>query len=47
MLPIGLNPAIDAGDNLACSATDQRGFSRPVDKYGAGATCDIGAVEVQ
>jgi hypothetical protein len=38
----GVSPAIDAGDNAACPATDQRGFSRP-----AGAACDIGAYEVQ
>lgn len=38
----GVSPAIDAGDDAACPATDQRGFSRP-----AGAACDIGAYEVQ
>lgn len=34
--------AIDAGDNTACPATDQRGISRP-----QGAACDIGAFEVE
>jgi hypothetical protein len=34
------SPAIDAGDNTACPATDQRGVTRPL-----GAACDIGAYE--
>jgi hypothetical protein len=34
------SPAINAGSNSACPATDQRGVSRP-----QGANCDIGAVE--
>ncbi|MFQ5879453.1 MAG: choice-of-anchor Q domain-containing protein [Dehalococcoidia bacterium] len=34
------SPAIDAGDNAACPATDQRGIARP-----QGAACDIGAYE--
>jgi predicted outer membrane repeat protein len=34
------SPAIDAGDNAACPATDQRGVSRP-----QGAGCDTGAFE--
>jgi CSLREA domain-containing protein/uncharacterized repeat protein (TIGR01451 family) len=34
------SPAIDAGDNATCEATDQRGVTRPV-----GAACDIGAFE--
>jgi transposase-like protein len=34
------SPAIDAGDNVNCPATDQRGVARP-----QGAACDIGAVE--
>ncbi|MGB7876366.1 MAG: PxKF domain-containing protein, partial [Anaerolineales bacterium] len=34
------SPAIDAGNNDACAATDQRGVSRP-----QGDTCDIGAFE--
>ncbi len=34
------SPAIDAGDNAACPATDQRGITRP-----QGAACDIGAYE--
>ncbi len=38
--------AIDAADNTACPATDQRGIARPVDGNGdAGAICDIGAFE--
>jgi len=36
------SPAIDAGDNTACPATDQRGVARP-----QGAACDIGAYEFQ
>lgn len=35
------SPAIDAGDNAACPATDQRGAIRP-----SNGTCDIGAFEV-
>ncbi len=34
------SPAIDAGDNAACPATDQRGVARP-----HGPACDIGAYE--
>jgi CSLREA domain-containing protein len=34
------SPAIDAGDNAGCPATDQRGVSRP-----QGVACDIGAYE--
>ena len=34
------SPAIDAGDNATCTATDQRGVPRP-----QGAACDIGAFE--
>ena len=34
------SPAIDAGNNASCAATDQRGVSRP-----QGVTCDIGAFE--
>jgi uncharacterized repeat protein (TIGR01451 family) len=34
------SPAIDAGDNSACPATDQRGVPRP-----QGAVCDIGSYE--
>ncbi|MFN2234280.1 MAG: choice-of-anchor Q domain-containing protein [Anaerolineales bacterium] len=42
------SPAIDAGDNSACPAVDQRGVSRPVDGDGDGDTiCDIGAFEYQ
>ena len=42
-LPLLLNsPAIDAGDDKACPATDARGVQRPV-----GAHCDIGAYEYE
>jgi CSLREA domain-containing protein len=42
------SPAIDAGDDDACPATDQRGYGRPYDGNNDGtAQCDIGAVEVQ
>jgi hypothetical protein len=44
----GDSPAIDAGDNSACSAVDQRGVLRPVDGDADGdAVCDIGAFEYQ
>ena len=36
------SPAIEAGDDSACPATDQRGVARPI-----GAHCDIGAFEFQ
>lgn len=40
------SPAIDAGDNMICPLTDQRGIARPLDGNGDGvATCDLGAVE--
>ena len=40
------SPAIDAGDDIACPATDQRGEARPIDGDGDGmAHCDIGSVE--
>lgn len=45
MLPMFNSPVIDAGNNLTCSAIDQRGYPRPVDSLGSGAICDIGAVE--
>jgi hypothetical protein len=35
------SPAIDAGDNSTCPATDQRGVARP-----QGSACDIGAYEL-
>jgi uncharacterized repeat protein (TIGR01451 family) len=41
MLPATGSPAIDAGDNASCPATDQRGVPRP-----QGGGCDIGAIEV-
>ena len=36
------SPAIDAGNNAACPAADQRGVARP-----QGAQCDIGSYEAQ
>jgi hypothetical protein len=40
------SPAIDAGTNDACPATDQRGVTRPQDGNGdTTAICDIGAYE--
>lgn len=36
------SPAIDAGDDTLCPATDQRGMTRP-----QGAACDIGAYELE
>ena len=42
-LPPG-SPAIDAADNSACPATDQRGFPRPA-FGGIALRCDIGAFE--
>ncbi len=42
------SPAIDAGINAGCPATDQRGGTRPVDgNFNGTATCDMGAVEYQ
>ena len=41
MLPQAGSPAIDAGNDANCPATDQRGVSRP-----QGVHCDIGAVEL-
>jgi beta-glucanase (GH16 family) len=40
--PLPGSPAIDAGDNAACSATDQRGVTRP-----QGPQCDIGSYEAE
>ncbi len=45
-LPVN-SPAVDAGNNATCPATDQRGTTRPIDGDGNGtATCDIGAFEL-
>jgi uncharacterized repeat protein (TIGR01451 family)/CSLREA domain-containing protein len=42
----GASPAIDAGTNSGCPATDQRGVSRPLDGNGdCTLVCDIGAYE--
>jgi len=42
------SPAVDAGDNANCPATDQRGKGRPADGDGQGGpVCDIGAFELQ
>jgi CSLREA domain-containing protein len=40
------SPAIDAGNNAVCPASDQRGVARPTDGDGDGtAACDMGAYE--
>jgi parallel beta-helix repeat protein len=42
------SPAIDAGTNSACPASDQRGVARPYDgDNDSTATCDVGAYEAQ
>src|SRR5258706_2694195 len=42
------SPALDAGDNATCAATDQRGYTRPLDgNVDSIVTCDIGAYEVR
>ncbi len=45
-LPLSGSPAIDAGSNVGCPTSDQRGASRPLDGGSGFTTCDIGAVEV-
>ena len=41
------SPAVDAGDDASCPATDQRGVARPQDGNGDNdAHCDIGAYEL-
>jgi hypothetical protein len=41
------SPAIDAGDNGTCAATDQRGVARPIDgELNGSAICDIGSFEL-
>lgn len=41
------SPAIDAGDNVSCPATDQRGYMRPQDgDDDNNPVCDIGAYEL-
>jgi predicted outer membrane repeat protein len=40
MIPLAGSPAIDAGDDATCEATDQRGVARP-----QGVHCDVGALE--
>ena len=45
---LGGSPAIDAGNDASCAATDQRGISRPIDGDGDGdAVCDIGGYEAE
>ncbi len=46
LMPLPASPLVDAGDNPSCSATDQRGSKRPKDFLGAGAICDVGAIEL-
>jgi len=44
MMPAPGAPVVDAGTNVFCPRTDQRGVPRPRDG-GAGPVCDMGAVE--
>ncbi len=41
------SPAIDAGNNAGCPATDQRGVPRPLEVTLGFTLCDIGAFEVE
>ncbi len=41
------SPAIDAGNDLLCPLSDQRGLMRSVSKTTSTQRCDVGAVEVQ
>ncbi len=41
------SPAIDAGSDLLCPLSDQRGLRRLVSKTTSAQRCDVGAVEIQ
>lgn len=44
----GGGPAIDAGPEVGCPATDQRGIARPMDgDFDDTARCDVGAYEFE
>ena len=45
-VPLPNSPVIDAGSNVSCPGSDQRGFYRPVDgNNDSKSVCDIGSVE--